>query len=104
MEVNFRRTYFDTNHQVVAGISAQYFSERDLFTPITRNLDYKQFVRRRRPRLAKLQKRLLIKVSNVLAPKQSYGSTVLAGNIARISFNSNNLFTNKFLPPFKKAL
>ena len=67
MEVNFRRTYFDTSHQVVAGISAQYFSERDLFTPITRNLDDKQFVRRRRPRLAKLHKRLLIKVSNVLA-------------------------------------
>ena len=34
MEANFDRTYFDTNHQVVAGISAQYFSERDLFTPI----------------------------------------------------------------------
>ena len=32
MEANFDRTYFDTNHQVVAGISAQYFSERDLST------------------------------------------------------------------------
>ena len=34
MEANFDRTYIDTNHQVVAGINAQYFSERDLFTPI----------------------------------------------------------------------
>ena len=34
MEANFDRTYIDTNHQVDAGISSQYFSERDLFTPI----------------------------------------------------------------------
>ena len=34
MEANFDRTYIDTSHQVDAGISAQYFSERDLFTPI----------------------------------------------------------------------
>ena len=34
IEANFDRTYIDTYHQVDAGVSAQYFSERDLFTPI----------------------------------------------------------------------
>ena len=34
MEANFDRTYIDTNQQVDAGISSQYFSKRDLFTPI----------------------------------------------------------------------
>ena len=34
MGANFDRTYIDTNHQVVAGIITQYFSELDRFTPI----------------------------------------------------------------------
>ena len=47
---------------MVAGISAQYFSERDLFTLITQYIRQKLCIKNkkgRRPRLAKLHKRLI---------------------------------------------